>query len=94
MAIMSRNREHKMAIEKKETEGWFMTGRGNVSGELAKSGSEVLSQESEVAEEKAGPENQSGVKANDYGAKPIYSTGETPFHSGRGLGRGHGPETK
>lgn len=72
----------------KNTKDWFHTGRGNVSGELAKSGSEVLAQESEVA--------QGGMEAvpGDFGAKQIYATGGSPFHSGRGLGRGHGPETK
>jgi hypothetical protein len=77
-----------MAIEKKATEGWFHTGRGNVSGELAVSGKEVLSRESET--------EQGGMEAvpTDAGAKPIFATGERPFHEGRGLGRGHGPETK
>jgi hypothetical protein len=72
----------------------FHEGRGNVSGELAKSNSEVLSEESEVLETLAEADDQKGDKANESGAKPIYATGEAaPFHTGRGLGRGHGPET-
>jgi hypothetical protein len=72
----------------KNTSFWFHTGRGNVSGDLAKSAKEILNQESEV--------EQGGMEAvpSDMGAKPIHATGEAPFHHGRGLGRGHGPETK
>jgi hypothetical protein len=35
-----------------------------------------------------------GAYSEDNGAKPQWATGEaTAFHTGRGLGRGHGPET-
>jgi hypothetical protein len=59
---------------------------------VAKSNEEVLHEESEVLETLAEGVNP-GKEANDYGAKPIYAT-PRGFHSGRGLGRGHGPETK
>ncbi len=67
----------------KNTGGWFHTGRGNVSAELAVSAKEVLNRESET--------EQGGMEAvpTDAGAKPVFATGETPFHSGRGNGRGH-----
>ena len=72
----------------KDTKGWFHEGRGNVSAKLAKSSEEVLHEESEEVE--------GGMSAvpTDAGAKPVFATGESPFHEGRGLGRGHGPETK
>lgn len=72
----------------KDTKAWFHTGRGNVSAELAKSGKEVVEQESAT--------EQGGMEAvpSDAGAKPVFATGGNPFHEGRGLGRGHGPETK
>jgi hypothetical protein len=72
----------------KNTKEWFHTGRGNVSGDLAKTDKEVIAQEDSVSQE--------GMEAvpSDSGAKPVFATGENPFHSGRGLGRGHGPETK
>jgi hypothetical protein len=67
----------------KNTKGWFHSGRGNVSAELAKSSKEILNQESET--------EQGGMEAvpTDNGAKPVYATGSAPFHSGRGAGRGH-----
>lgn len=70
----------------KNTKDWFQTGRGNVSGDLALTNKEVVSRESS--------EEQGGMEAvpTDSGAKPVYATGESPFHNGRGLGRGHGPE--
>ena len=76
-----------MAIKTNTSKNVFVSGRGNVSGEVAKSNEEVLHEESETLE--------GGMDAvpSDSGAKPIYATGETPFHEGRGLGRGHGPET-
>ena len=72
----------------KNTKEWFHEGRGNVSGKLALTNKEVLARES--------TEDQGGMEAvpSDAGAKPVYATGEMPFHEGRGLGRGHGPETK
>jgi len=71
-----------MAIQK-STEGWFHEGRGNVSGDLAKSSKEIVSQEGATVQE--------GMEAvpSDAGAKAVYATGASPFHSGRGLGRGH-----
>ena len=67
----------------------FVSGRGNVSGNVAKSNEEVLHEESEIMETLA-----EGVQGTAGGAKPVFATGESAFHSGRGLGRGHGPETK
>lgn len=71
----------------KDTKSWFHEGRGNVSGKLALTNKEVLEREDE--------EEQEGMEAvpSDSGAKPVYATGERPFHEGRGLGRGHGPDT-
>lgn len=66
----------------KNTKGWFNSGRGNVSGNVAKSDSDVLAQENETA----APLVDS--KDNTAGRKPVYATGDSPFHSGRGLGRG------
>lgn len=65
-----------------ETSGWFHEGRGNVSAKLAKSSSELIGQESATS--------QDGMEAvpTDSGAKPVYATGASPFHQGRGLGRG------
>ena len=62
----------------------FHTGRGNPASKLAKSGLE------------SGGAAVGGMEAvpGDAGAKAVYATGERPFHEGRGLGRGHGPETK
>lgn len=68
-----------------EKQNPFHSGRGNVSGNLAKSPSELISQE--------GAESVGGMEAVP-GERPVYATGSSPFHSGRGLGRGHGPETK
>lgn len=80
---------------KKTAQDWFVAGRGNVSGELAKSNEEVIHEEAEVMDAEVFPLSQEGDRANEEGAKPIYATGsELPFHYGRGLGRGHGPETK
>ncbi len=77
-----------MKMIQHETKGWFNEGRGNISAKLAKSAGEIISQESAMA--------QDGMEAvpTDSGAKPVYATGASPFHEGRGLGRGHGPETK
>lgn len=82
-----------MAIKTKLQPETFVSGRGNVSAEVAKSNEEVLHEEAEMMEGLAEGVSQEGRKANDSGAKPIYATGEdAPFHHGRGLGRGHGPE--
>lgn len=72
----------------KNTSGWFHSGRGNVSAKIAKSGEEVLNQESETA--------QDGMEAvpTDSGAKAVYATGASPFHEGRGNGRGMGSDSK
>ena len=72
----------------KNTKAWFHEGRGNVSGKLALTDSEVLEREDE--------DDQEGMEAvpSDAGAKPVFATGERPFHEGRGLGRGHSVETK
>ena len=84
-----------MAIKTKNQPDTFVTGRGNVSGNVAKSNEDVLHEEAEVMEGLAEPDDQKGDAGNDYGAKPVYATGAaSPFHTGRGLGRGHGPETK
>ena len=84
-----------MAIKTNTSREVFVSGRGNVSGELAKSNEEVVHEEAEVMETLAVEGNQKGDRVNDNGGKPVYPTGtETPFHTGRGLGRGHGPESK
>lgn len=71
----------------KNTKAWFHEGRGSVSAKLAKSNEEVMHEESETMEE--------GLQAYpEQGGHPISATGKSPFHEGRGLGRGHGPETK
>lgn len=82
-----------MAIKTRNQPETFVSGRGNVSENVAKSNEDVLHEESEVMEEEGEGVNP-GKDANDMGAKPIFATGEMPFHEGRGLGRGHGPETK
>ena len=66
----------------------FHAGRGDVSKELAKSNEEVLHEEAEELEIEA-----EGVAGTEGGAKPVFATPNS-FHEGRGLGRGHGPETK
>ena len=81
-----------MAIEKKNMGYWFQTGRGNVSANVAKSNAEVMHEESEIIQDGMEPTGMGG-EAQDHGNKPIYATGEMPFHHGRGAGRGHGPET-
>lgn len=78
-----------MAIKHDTNSLKFVSGRGNVSGNVAKSNEDVLHEEAEVMDELA-----EGVAGNANGTKPVYSTGEMPFHEGRGLGRGHGPEKK
>ena len=77
-----------MAIKTKNQPDTFVTGRGNVSGNVAKSNEEVLHEEAEVMETEA-----EGVEGTAGGAKPVFATPNS-FHEGRGLGRGHGPETK
>lgn len=67
----------------KNIKGWFHEGRGSVSDKLAKSGDEVLSQENEAAVPEAGSTD------SPAGRKPVYATGPSPFHSGRGAGRGN-----
>lgn len=79
-----------MAIEKKMMRDWFVEGRGNVSGQLAKSNEQILHEESEDVELYGEGVGQDGPTANDHGAKPIYATGDSPNHEGRGTGRGHG----
>ncbi len=71
-----------MAIKTKNQPDTFVSGRGNVSGNVAKS-----NEESEIM--------QDGMEAvpSDAGAKPVFATGETAFHTGRGSGRGHGPDS-
>lgn len=82
-----------MAIKTKNQPDTFVTGRGNVSGELAKSNEDVLHEEAEMMETLAVEESQKGDRVNDNGAKPVFASANS-FHEGRGLGRGHGPETK
>jgi len=82
-----------MAIKTGTNSVPFHSGRGNVSMNLAKPESEIMHHEAEkVDSEELTP--QVGDKVNDSGAKPEFMTGSQPFHTGRGLGRGHGPETK
>ncbi len=82
-----------MAIKTFTAKEVFMSGRGNVSGKIAKSNEDVIHEESELMEEGMEPTPMGG-EAMDHGNKPIFATGDMPFHMGRGLGRGHGPETK
>lgn len=83
-----------MGIAKKSTGDWFHTGRGNVSGNIAKSDKEVMDNESEIYLDEEIFPVQEGAEANKSGGKPIWATGpDAPFHKGRGLGRGHGPDT-
>jgi hypothetical protein len=84
-----------MAIKTDTNSLKFIEGRGNVSGNVAKSDTEVCHEESEIYEDGKIFPAQDGGKAQDMGAKPIFIVGnEGGFHTGRGLGRGHGPETK
>jgi hypothetical protein len=80
-----------MAIKTDTNSLKFVSGRGDVSANVAKSDSEVVHEESEVMQ--LGMEDGIGDKVNDFGAKPVFATPNS-FHTGRGLGRGHGPETK
>jgi hypothetical protein len=80
-----------MAIKTNTSRNVFVEGRGNVSGMLAKSNEEVLSQESEMMMDGMEPTGNGGA-SEDHGNMPIFATGSQPFHSGRGLGRGHGTE--
>jgi len=77
-----------MAIANKNTDGWFHKGRGDVSAKLAKSDSEVLSQESEIMQSGMSPTG-SGASVQNSGAKPLYATGDSPMNYGRGDGRGY-----
>lgn len=70
----------------KDTKGWISTGRGGPQS-LAKSDKEILGQENETAVEGMEPTGE-GAKADDSGAKPVYMTGGSPNHEGRGPGRG------
>lgn len=82
-----------MAIKTRNQPDTFVSGRGNVSGNIAKSNEDVVDEEAEVMETLAVEANQKGDRVNDNGAKPVFATSNS-FHEGRGLGRGHGPETK
>lgn len=82
-----------MAIKTFTARNVFVEGRGNVSGMLAKSDEDVIHEESELMQDGMEP-TPKGAEAMDHGNMPIFATGETPFHSGRGLGRGHGPEAE
>lgn len=77
-----------MAIANKNTSGWIHSGRGNVSAKLAKSNSEAISPGATEVAGVAEGVSGSGGSANDSGAKPVYATGESPVHKGRGTGRG------
>ena len=81
-----------MALKTQNQPNTFNMGRGNVSGNVAKSNEEVVHEEAEVMETLAVEEDQKGDRVNDNGGKPVFSTPNS-FHSGRGTGRGHGPET-
>lgn len=70
-----------------DTSKWYHSGRGNVSAELAKSNAQIISQESSTAQEGMSPTGE-GKEVQNNGAKPLYATGSSPFHTGRGLGRG------
>ena len=82
-----------MAIRTDTNSVKFHTGKGDVSIKVAKSDSEVLNEEAETLETEAeGIAGEKGKESEVSGAKPVFITGEKPFHQGRGLGRGHGPE--
>lgn len=84
-----------MAIKTQNQPNTFNSGRGAVSANVAKSDTDITHEESEIYEDGKIFPVQDGGKANRMGGKPIYATGPAlPFHTGRGLGRGHGPETK
>ena len=82
-----------MAIKTGSSKEVFVEGRGNVSANVAKSNEDVLHEEAEVMEDGMEPTPDGGA-AMDHGNMPIFATGNRPFHNGRGVGRGHGPETK
>lgn len=68
---------------KPKTEGWFSEGMGAGRGhEEQKSGLH----HDEIHEDLEGG---GGPTVNDYGSKPVFATGDSPFHSGMGPGRGH-----
>ena len=72
-----------MAIKTNTGNQVFVSGRGNVSAKVAKTDAEVLANENEAtAPEVESPDNPNG-------RKPVFMTGDSPFHSGRGSGRGH-----
>ena len=84
-----------MAIKTFTAKEVFVSGRGDVSANVAKSDMEVVREESNIYLDGEIFPTQDGPKANNMGGKPIYATGPAlPFHTGRGLGRGHGPESK
>jgi hypothetical protein len=72
-----------MAIKTGTSRNVFVSGRGNVSANVAKSDAEVLANENEST----APLVDS--KDNPAGRKPVFAAGDMPFHSGRGAGRGH-----
>jgi len=82
-----------MAIKTFTAKEVFLSGRGNVSGNLAKSDSEVMHEEAELVQDGMEPVGKGGAVL-DHGNMPVFTAGSKPFHEGRGLGRGHGPETK
>jgi hypothetical protein len=84
-----------MAIKTFTAKEVFLSGRGDVSANVAKSDTEVMHEESEIYEDGKIFPAQDGARAQISGSKPIYTAGtELPFQTGRGLGRGHGPESK
>jgi len=76
-----------MAIKTFTAKEVFVSGRGDVSKNVAKSDSEVLSNESESMVKGMEPTPMGGASM-DHGNMPVYATGSQPFHEGRGLGRG------
>lgn len=83
-----------MAIKTDTNSMKFHSGKGDVSAKVAKSNEEVIHEEAEVIDlEAEAIGSDKGERSEVSGAKPVFATGENPFHEGRGLGRGHGPET-
>jgi hypothetical protein len=79
-------------IKTKNQPETFVEGRGGGRG-LPLTDAEVMGREDEVQIDPFPAQN--GAEAQDYGNDPItVKNDKTGFHTGRGPGRGHGPETK
>ena len=80
-----------MAIKTKNQPNTFNEGRGGGRGLPLTDADNKMREDYEIIDPFP---MQSGDKANDMGAKPIFVVGnEGGFHTGRGSGRGHGPDS-